>query len=449
MSDEVIRDFEARLEQRLAQHGRGRLLRETRRDLQQYEEWLQARLTADRQARAARAATRAPGLPAAQRLDLQGVAALRRLDRLLWDTLGLGDFFPYRPFADYPIVYCETLEDFFRPLVEMFDVSERTRREYLEALVRQAEEGARRGTAELGYNLPGHGCYLNGWFFAQGRAADARAALSDPAIFPWIVSTAVHERLGHGFLATFTRLGQEETRAGLLRYDIARRFQLRTTDTPQGELLAEKSEVIHRTSLFYQEGWATWITQALVEPALQAGIIRSRPELPTGGFTAPRVGELLARLRAGLGEEARAARVVLEALTVLLGREAPAEEQIHAAMRAWQELAPLLDPAFCQALGQGTPYVLGFLLLQRLEGGVGARGVPYALALAGNLTYGLEEMAVSDLRALAAEKPRLNADTRLALLCRLVLERPGDVAELGRRAREELNLAVPEGWPAS
>jgi len=40
-------------------------------------------------------------------------------------------------------------------------------------------------------------------------------------------------------------------------------------------------------------------------------------------------------------------------------------------------------------------------------------------------------------------RPDLNPDARLALLSRLKLENPNDVAELARRAEAELSLTVP------
>ncbi len=448
---DIQREFEARLEQRMLRHGRGQLLQDLRRSLEEYEQQLQSRLQAweegSRGAASRSVGAVAPWPAVSRRVDLQGAAALQEMDRLMWDSFGLAGLFPYRAFADYPLVYCETLEEYLVPLLETLDASESTRQEWLETLKRQAEEGARQGSGEMGYNLPGRGCFLNGWFLAYGRAASARAALADPTVFPSILATVAHERQGHGFLVIYTQLGAEKARLGLQRYEIARRFNLRRSDTPESALLGEKEGIVFYSSLLLEEGWATWIEQQMSSLAHQAGLTVQEPRLPSRGYTVARVGDLLQRLQAGRSDQAEAARAALDALAALFIRESPSDVLIHQAVRILQQAGPALDEAFGREFGQPSPYVLGYLLLQRLAGAVGPRCVPHAVGLAGNLSYGLQSISVSDLESVVAENPRLNADSRLALLGSLQLQRPGDVAELARLAREELNLAVPEGWP--
>jgi hypothetical protein len=136
-----------------------------------------------------------------------------------------------------------------------------------------------------------------------------------------------------------------------------------------------------------------------------------------------------------------------DAVALLLAGEGEVSAgAILGAVRVWQVEAPLLDGAFAQVLEQPAVYVLGYLLLRRLEAQVGWRNLPCAVAIAANVTYDLEQIPLADLAALMAQDPRLNVDARLALLTTLELAPGEGPAELARLAHEELSLAVPEGW---
>ena len=139
---------------------------------------------------------------------------------------------------------------------------------------------------------------------------------------------------------------------------------------------------------------------------------------------------------------------LIDAMDVLVVADEPPAPEIFKAIRLWQEIArlELFDEAFGSELGQPVAYVLGYLLLRRLEGRLGWKNMPAAVAIAGNVTYNLEETSVADLAALVNGDPRLNVDARLALLGALELEPGQGPTELARQARETLSLAVPAGW---
>jgi hypothetical protein len=366
----------------------------------------------------------------------------------MWEEFGLGRYFPENKLARYPVVYCETLEEYFQPFVEVMDISETTRRRLIEELKARAEEKARRGEGELGMNWPGRGCYLNGWLFAYGKVPSARAALYDPRIFPQILATAAHEKLGHGFITEFTAMGQEKERLGLWRYEIARNFSLRTADTPQSALLREKEHIVYASSRLLEEGWATWIEEHALRWAEEVGMLgQEAPPIPAGRYSLGRVWHLLGELQGSFEPEVvKAAGAVSQSIAVLLLNEDPESEQVHRAVLTIHHYSPLLDDSFARALGQPVAYVLGYLLMRKLEAGLGTLCLPHAVCIAGTITYDLERISATDLGRLVAENLRLNADSRLAHLGLLDLSNKGDVKELAHRAREELNLAVPEGW---
>ena len=394
-------------------------------------------------------------LPGQQRVVLQGEPILQELDRLFAQEFDLSRYFPGSSLADYPTVYAETLEEFFQPYLEMADVSQSSKEAFLARLKDQAEEALSRGHGGVyGIHFPGRGCYLNGWLFARSATAtdesdqgiSARDALADPEILPSIVATAVHEKQGHGFVSEFTALGEEKKHLGLWRYDVAQRFALRAADTPESALLSEKEAVVYRSSQLLEEGWATWIEHHMMG---RRAALDGRP-WPLARYTLIQVWDPVARL-ASESEDAAVKEAVWdiqEALeTVFLADDATPEE-VHGAVLAFHHHSPVADDAFAHAFGQPFEYVIGYLLLRKMEARLGALCLPYAVAIAANVTYGLDQVAASDLQRLVARAPRVNVDSRLAHLGTLELEEKGNVGELARRAHEELNLAVPGGLMA-
>jgi len=451
-SDNKLNGFAQRLDQRIAEH------RDRQAQARTELEALYRRADAEQQARAQahRALATHPHLlrygatmPQLQlRVELHDASILQQLDQLMWMAFGLDALFPDNPLGRYPVVYCETLEEFFTPIVADLDVSETERAKILEREVAEAEEIAReRGGGVLGVNIPGRGCYVNGWLFGYLGRMPARDALEDPSSFRRILETVCHEKLGHGFLAELTATGREKTRLGLWRFDLARRFSLRRVDSPQSALLRQKSALLHQATRFTEEGWATWIEGHMLWRAAREGLLPDEriptPLIPK--YTLEQMGRVL---RMAHNQEPGLRPLVdrmEDAVQILLLTSDRASDQaILEAVRVWQVEASRLDPIFTRELGQPISYVLGYLLMRRLEAQLGWQNLPYALLIAANVTYQLDQIPVGDLLAVLASDPRLNVDARLALLCTLRLAPGQGPGELAGRAREELSLAVPE-----
>lgn len=393
------------------------------------------------------------GGPIAAQVALSGDALLQQLDALMWQAFDLNRHFPGAPLGKYPVIYCETLQEFFTPFVFDTDASESSKQEALASLIAEAEEQARAMNGGiLGINVPGRGCYINGWLFGFVRKITPRAALQDPAVLPHIVGTVCHEKLGHGYIAALTAVGQEKTRLGLWRFDLAKQFRLRTVDTPQSALLFRKYALVHATSRFTEEGWATWIEQLMLWFAARKGLLPGvqAPEHPQARYSLAAVGQLLQQLRqnAAADSDERNFIELVAAVTQVLADDkndfSPGD--VFMAIRTWQQVAEFFDEIFAQAFGQPAVYVLGYLLLRKLEARLGWQNLPYAVAIAGNVSYDLEALAVTDLEQLLMNNPRLNVDARLALLSTLRLQPGQGPAELARLAREKLDFAPPEGW---
>lgn len=82
-------------------------------------------------------------------------------------------------------------------------------------------------------------------------------------------------------------------------------------------------------------------------------------------------------------------------------------------------------------------------LSEQLARKLGALCVPYAVASACNITYGLEQLANSDLARLVQQEPQLNVNTRFALLTHLTASRQNDITGFLRQARDEFGFAPP------
>jgi hypothetical protein len=392
--------------------------------------------------------------PVQAKVALGNADVLQRLDTIMWQSFDLSHIFPGAPLGQYPVVYCETLEEFFTPVLADADVSDSTREEVLAAYVADAQAHAEEsGGGIFGVNLPGRGCYVNGWLFGFAHGTSPRAALQDPAIFPAIMETVCHEKLGHGFIAALTAVGQEKTQLGLWRFDWARKFNLRTVDSPRSTLLRQKHNLVFEATKFTEEGWATWIEQIMGWLAARHGLVDrdQAPVRPEAKYTLEEVARLLDSLQKRVPREQRPTveRFAQATQLLLVNTDPKAMDALFPAIQVWQQEAQLFDEVFAEAFGQPTLYVLGYLLSRRLEARLGWQNLPYAVAIAGNVTYDLENISLVDLATLLSSDPRLNVDARLALLGTLQLLEGQGPAALARLAREKLNLAVPESIQAS
>ncbi|HUW09574.1 MAG TPA: hypothetical protein VM537_07565 [Anaerolineae bacterium] len=381
-------------------------------------------------------------------VDLYRAYDLEAIDRLMAEDFELRRYFPDKDLI-YPTIYCETLEEYFQPHVEYLDLSDTTKQRLMEQLRQQAEEMAelRPGSGEFGVHWPGRGCYLNGWLFAYGRAPDARAALADPGLLPYILATAAHEKLGHGFVTEFTAAGLEKKELQLWRHEIGNRFGIQIVDSPQATLLHEKWSILFHTSQHAEEGWAMWI---------QNYMLRRLRELATEGehidfgrarrdYSLDDTLDALEKIEFKHQDQdlRELAHWYRESVQRIFLQPQIDLQTLHQAALTLQEYGPRLAQPMGELLGQPPSYVVGSLLCRRLEEVLGANCVPFAVVIACNLSYNLGEIANADLARLVHDDPRLNIDSRLVQLTRLEVDTKDDIAELAQAAREALNLSPP------
>lgn len=381
-------------------------------------------------------------------VDLYRAYDLEMIDRLMAEDFELRRYFPDRSLA-YPTIYCETLEEYFQPHVEYLDVSESTKEQLVRQLEEQSKERAelRPGTGEFGVNWPGRGCYLNGWLFAHGRAENARAALADPTVLPFVLATAAHEKLGHGFITEFSAAGQEKKELQLWRYDIGSRFDLQVVDSPQATLLHEKWGILYQSSQYTEEGWAVWIQNYILGRLQELSAEEGQMDFGRARRDYALEDTIRALEKIEFKHKDKNLRGfahwVRESMQRIFLQPDVDLETLHKAVLTLQDYGGRLAQPIGELLGQPLSYVLGSLLFDRLEQALGNKCVPYALIIACNLSYHLAEISNTDLARIVHDDPRLNIDSRLVQLTRLELDARNDIVALGQGAREVLNLSPP------
>jgi len=431
--DEIKTSFADKLDAARQQHAarlkadlqelRARLLRE-----------FKPSIPADLGSRLGRLAVPSPAVkrPVQFQVDISTYDSLRQIDEAFFQAFHLSDYYSVSR-LNYPTLYCETLEEFYTPIVSQMDLSPEARRGELQRLIEAAQEAARQNSGGiLGYNLPGKGAYLNGWLFAFRQGLTPRQAFEHPEIFLHIMQTAAHEKLGHGFLNVYSALGEVKTRLGLTQAEIARKFGLRGADDPVSSLRREQANLLYLASQLLEEGWATWVETYLARTALGQG---RHPR-----YTLQQVVEAVQSVT----EQADACQALLGALALLFSAEAVPIEMLHQAVMIIEMLGGMLDEFLDEQLGQPLRYEVGELLFVQAEANLGAGCAPYAALIAANITFDPAAVSLADLRDLLSRDPRLNPDARLAALSRLKLDKKDDVRGMAKVAAAQLSFSVPK-----
>ena len=374
--------------------------------------------------------------PAQPLVDMAASSQLQQLDGAFIEMFHLDKFYPSTR-LNTSTVYCESLEEFFTPLVAQLDLSPEGRQAELGQLMTQAQEQARQhGGGMFGYNLPGIGAYLNGWLFAYKQGFAPREAFNRPETLRRILETAIHEKLGHGFLSVYSAMGEVKNRLGLTQMDLARKFGLRTADDPTASLRREQANLLFLTSQLLEEGWATW-----VETFLASALLGSGPH-PRGDLE--KVVNAINGLPSNLPQRQEIQQALLGAILLLFGEKDGPPEMLHQAVMVLEMVGNQVDELLAQKLNQPLRYVIGELLLTQAEANLGPLCVPYAALIAAGVTFDPLQMGLSDLRDLLSRDLRLNPDVRLALISRMRLEEKQNVHAMAKRVAAQFSFSIPK-----
>jgi hypothetical protein len=346
------------------------------------------------------------------KVDLYQGLKLAEIDGWYDDLFGISRHFTGENLA-YPTYLCETLEEFFEPHVRHLAISKSGKAELIERMVREAEE-----------------------LFAYPNTSAVKEVLNDPQKLPSVVGVVAHEKLGHGFLSEFTCLGKERENVQLSRYKIAEEFAIRLSDSPSEILLREKWEILFLSSMFAEEGYATWVEAKMLEA------LTGRPQRPHHPGAVMKLLDLM--VRSCEDKELLAfLKAVKDSVQLILEPEGAGSKELHAAAVVLEQAEPILERPFSRTFGQPARYVLGYLLIERLEEHFGTKLVPYAMAVIYNVDYDLEQIANTDLARVVQKEPRMNIHSRALHMLTLPKSAGGSIAGLFKSANELLSFAVP------
>ena len=375
-------------------------------------------------------------LPLQPLLDLSGSTPLRDLDAAFAEIFNLKAYYPTKA-LEYPTVYCESLEEFFTPIAEHLNLSSEARQAELGRMIAEARHTAQetKGGGILGYNLSGLGCYLNGWLFVYGHDLPLRGAFEKPELLLRVLSTAAHEKLGHGFLSAYSALGKVKAELGITLHETARRFGVRPSDDPVDSLRMSQAELLTMASQLLEEGWATWVETFLASNLMQVG---GHPR-----HSLEAIFQAIGNLPTEFHERENIQAALLGSLEALFSQVDVPLPLLHQAVMVIEMLGSELDGYFGPALGQPLRYAVGELIMAQAGVNLGPVCVPYAALIAANISFDPQGISLTDLREMFANKPNLNPDARLAALSRLQLAQVNDIAELARRTEADLSFSVP------
>lgn len=352
-------------------------------------------------------------LPGSGMVKLDDEISMDFLDDLFYKRfrIDIRDTLPYTHL-------CETYGEFAEKIVEDKELSESIK----EQLKEMAKEDIKENI--LGMNIPGDGCYINGKLFMDIHGcADAGELMEKTEPRKDILNTTCHEKFGHGFVATWTKAGEELRKSKWRKRKLAKDFEIRDHLTPDWEIIREKYEIISKHMNYLQEGYSTWIDRSMGK---ELGFGRRTYDwnqlrgLPLDHFE-------------------KLKHHILERKVIDIHGRANVEE-----MKMIKKIGKIHEGHFTSSVGQPPEYVLGYLIFKKLEECVGAKNVPLAVKIACNIDYNLEEISISDLEKII-HKPKFNIDTRILQISRLDLgRRKNDAEALKEVAYERLNMVYGE-----
>jgi len=369
-------------------------------------------------------------------VDFSGDERLRELDRQFIQMFALEKYFSSNA-LDYPTVYCETLEEFFTPILNTQPSSDMAKKQELEEMIKEAQQTAKEsnGGGVFGFNLPGVGCFLNGWLLSYGRNIHPKQALDDPKLLRRILSVAAHEKLGHGFIASYTSLGRTKQSLGRSLLEISERFGLTPAQSAADRLRLAQAGFMSYISQLMEEGWATWIETYLSKIVLGIG------QHPRHSLTL--IANAIKELPKDMDHREEAQQSLFASLEVIFGDETYPDYVILEVVKVIHALSYKLDDHFSSYLGQPLKYALGELIMMLAETNLGEKNVMYATVIAGSVDLDPTQVSLADLRQLVSNDPRLNPDARIIMISRLKLKTENDVRELASQARNVWSLQMP------
>lgn len=371
------------------------------------------------------------------RIEVTDEDQFTKIDKFFFDTFCMSKYFQVKDFS-YPIIYCETLEEFFEAYISDLSLSRTGRGGKIDKLVKECEQNFKLGKSVIqGVDISGVGCYLNGWLFGAKFNLVPKAVLKIPEFAEKVAEVAIHEKIGHGFLTMYSTLGQTLNALGTRNVNDAEQFSREVYTDPLHSLRQKKYDALLVSSWYQQEGWATWI-ESYISSYYYKKISHPKYQFET-------LKNAIEALQTKNKEEQEFKQGLVVALVALLDDITYPPEVLLKLLDVFKQI-PLtfnFNEQLTKTLKQPLQYVLGQLLMLKVEINAGMQCVPHAALLAGNIKLDANEIGLEDLKVLLNTEPRSNTDARLAMISKIKLTHINDVMELASRCEEDLSIPVP------
>lgn len=373
--------------------------------------------------------------PKLARIEVTDDNRFKKLDKFFFDTFNLRNYFQEKNFS-YPVVYCETLEEFFEAIVSDQKLSRKEKLKLIESLVIECKQNVDRGAGvTFGVDVSGVGCYINGWLYGALNNLSPKAVLGVPEFAEKIAETAVHEKIGHGFLSMFSAFGQTLNELGLRKVKDAEQFGLEVHTDPLYRLRRKQYDTLLLSSFYQQEGWSTWIESFFSAYYYQ---VKTHPK-----YQFELLKNAIESIKINDKEEKEIKQAFYSAYLALIDENIYPPETLLKLMEVLKFAETMFDDQLTEFLHQPLRYVMGQLLMYKVEINAGFQCVPHAALLAGNIKMNVNDVGLQDLNILLNSDPRLNTDTRLVMISKLKLNNLNDISELASRCEEDLSMPVP------
>jgi hypothetical protein len=455
MTDDRVSEFEDRLRRRIEEHREERA--ETGQELsgestvhaqhspdfsgmsmreaaEVYDRWVSAQIAAHRGERVA------PGPPPVDEVPVESdlsdpaevsrITSLDQLDRVMEDDFGLRRFLPGSE-SPAETIFCTTRREFLEPIRAYLGVSSAVSQHWLETPEGEAGDRAESSPlARVAVHIPKQGCYVNGCELARRHElSNPSVVLDDEAAFREAARAIGEEKWGYGFITGYTAYGREKLERGLGRWDLAARLGVEIEGDGARALQAEE---LRKVSCLTEEGWPLWVGEYLAWRTDTSG-----EGLPV------RTGFRLAQLVDGIEHLIgivpwELVSGLLEAVRWIFLQTEIGPTLIHKSTRRLQKLYVRDDPRACQLRTHIAQTLVG-----KLEARLGVLPLPYAMIMAGNLTYDLRHSRPEQIAERARRYPRQNLDSRVAMLSFLDPMVKYDVSTMVSAAWHEFELEPP------
>lgn len=407
-----------------------------------YDEWVTTQIEAHRREGPAQIPTppepQVPGPPVVG--QIAPVRSLPEVDQVMVKDFAL-DRFISGGVPIPPTVYCTTPEKFVEPVTAYLGLPSPVGDGWLEAARRERPGWERSNPlGRVALYIPSQGCYVNGWRLARlHNLPDPGAALTEPAAFRDAVRQVASEKWGLGFIGCHAEYGVERERHGLDRWNLAERLDVKMGGDAAR---ARQAEQLRAIVSFTEAGWTRWVGDYLAQRAD-----------PSAGDLGVHTGLRLAQLWDAAEHLVRIVPFdeviggLLDAIRWLFLESEAGPTLIHKGVRVFQALQKHKQANQVSLAVARMPVrvLIGRLLMGKLEARLGALPLPYAVLIAGNLTYDLERSPPHKIEQRTTQYPRQNVDTRLAMLGFLDPIVKYDVSTMVSAARHEFELEPPPG----